>query len=109
MKITITFKHLEHTPALDEKIEKKSKKLEKFFDGNFNVDWVCWCDDKAQHWAELKVHGHAFDFHAKADADSLYKALDLVIEKVEKQMLKQKSKLRNKLHKNQALKFQEAG
>jgi putative sigma-54 modulation protein len=109
MKVKISFKQLEHTQALDEMIHKKSQKLEKFFEGNFDVQWVCWCDEKQAHWAEVKVHGHSFDFYAKASTDSLYKSLDQVIEKVEKQMAKQKTKLRNKVHKNSSIKYQEAG
>jgi putative sigma-54 modulation protein len=30
MDVSITFKHLEHTPALDERIREKSRKLEKY-------------------------------------------------------------------------------
>ena len=37
MKIISTFKQLEHTEALDQKIEAKSQKLKKFFDGNFDI------------------------------------------------------------------------
>jgi putative sigma-54 modulation protein len=106
MHITISFKQLEHTEALDQKIKKKSMKLNKFFRGQFQVDWVCWCDEKQAHWAEVKVHGHSFDFYAKACSDSMYKTLDLVVDKIEKQMNKQKTKMRNKVHKNQSIKYQ---
>lgn len=109
MNVKISFKHLDHTEALDEMIQKKSQKLEKYFEGHFDVHWVCWCDEKQSHWAEVKVHGHSLDFYAKASSDLLYKTLDLVIEKVDKQMSKQKTKLRNKVHKNSSLKYQEAG
>lgn len=40
MKIVSSFKHLEHTPSLDEKIERKSQKLKKYFEGNFEVFWT---------------------------------------------------------------------
>ena len=33
MKLKISFKHLEHTPALDERIKEKSQKLKKYFEG----------------------------------------------------------------------------
>ena len=97
MKLKISFKHLDHTPALDERIHEKSEKLEKYFEGNISVHWVCWVHDE-KHWAEVKVHGPKFDFFAKASADNMYKSLDLVIEKMERQIEKQKDILRNKMH-----------
>jgi putative sigma-54 modulation protein len=98
MKLKISFKHLEHTPALDERIQEKSERLEKYFQGNTSVHWICWVKGD-EHWAELKVHGPKFDFFAKASADNMYKCLDLAVEKMERQIEKQKDVLRNKMHK----------
>lgn len=97
MKLKITFKHLDHTPALDEKIKEKSEKFEKYFQGNITVSWICWVHED-KHWAEVKVHGPKFDFFAKAHADNMYKSLDLVVDKMERQIEKAKSQKRNKLH-----------
>ena len=99
MKLKISFKHLEHTPALDQRIKEKSEKFEKYFQGNTNIQWFCYVHNN-EHWAEIKVHGPKFDFFAKACADNLYKSLDLVVEKMERQIEKQKDVLRNKMHKH---------
>jgi putative sigma-54 modulation protein len=85
MKIVSSFKHLEHTPALDAKIEEKSQKLKKFFDG-----------------AEIKLLGPSFEYHATAHSETLYKSLDLAVNKIEKQMSKKKDKWKSKIsHKHQ--------
>ena len=97
MKLTISFKHLDHTPALDERIQEKSEKFEKYFQGNTNVQWFCWVHNN-EHWAEIKIHGPKFNFFAKASADNMYKSLDLVVDKIERQLEKQKDQMRNKLH-----------
>ncbi|WPU64632.1 ribosome hibernation-promoting factor, HPF/YfiA family [Peredibacter starrii] len=97
MKLKITFKHLDHTPALDERIREKSEKFEKYFQGNTTVQWFCWVHND-EHWAEIKVHGPKFDFFAKACADNMYKSLDLVVDKMERQVEKQKDQKRNKMH-----------
>jgi putative sigma-54 modulation protein len=97
MKLKISFKHLEHTPSLDQRIKEKSEKFEKYFQGNTSVQWTCWVHHE-EHWAEVKVHGPKFDFFAKASADNMYKSLDLVVEKMERQFEKQKDIKRNKLH-----------
>lgn len=97
MKLTISFKHLEHTPSLDQRIQEKSEHFEKFFQGNTNVQWFCWVHNNV-HWAEVKIHGPKFDFFAKASADNMYKSLDLVVDKIERQFEKQKGLRRNKIH-----------
>ncbi len=97
MKLKISFKHLKHTPALDERIKEKSEKLEKYFEGNTSVSWTCWVEGD-NHWAEIKAHGPKFDLFAKACADNMYKSLDLCIEKMEKQYDKQKDLYKNKIH-----------
>lgn len=98
MKIVSTFKHLEHTPALDQKIEEKSMKLKKYFDGNLEVFWTCSVKNDVDHQAEIKLLGSGFEFHATGNSDSLYKSLDLAISKVEKQVQKKKDKRRDKIH-----------
>ncbi len=103
MKIVSHFKHLEHTPALDEKIEAKSQKLKKFFEGNFEVQWTCYVRDDGAHCADVKCLGPNFEYHATAHSDSLYKTLDLAINKVEKQVHKKKEKWKSRIsHKHQA-------
>ncbi len=97
MKLKISFKHLKHTPALDERIKEKSEKLDKYFEGNTNVSWVCWVSGD-EHWAEIKVHGPKFDFFAKACSENMYKSLDLCIEKMERQFDRQKDLYKNKIH-----------
>ena len=98
MKLKITFKHLDHTPALDQRIKEKSEHFEKYFQGNLNVHWTCWVHNE-EHFAEVKIHGPKFDFFAKGSADNMYKSLDIVVEKIERQFEKQKDLMRNKLHK----------
>lgn len=95
MKIVSSFKHLEHTPSLDQKIEEKSQKLKKFFEGNFEVQWTCSIIEEGKQKAEIKVIGPQFEYHAAADSDKLYKSLDLVIQKVQRQVNKKKDKWKN--------------
>lgn len=97
MKLKISFKHLDHTPSLDTRIKEKSEKFEKYFQGSIDCQWFCYVQE-GKHWAEVKVHGPKFDFVAKASADNMYKSLDLVVEKMERQIEKQKSQWKNKIH-----------
>lgn len=102
MKVTISFLHLEHTPALDERIEEKSERLQKYLGKNSHVKWSCYIKNNL-HYAELDLTGKGQDFHAAAHSDNLYKTLDIVVEKLEKQLKKRKDKLKNKLHRKSHL------
>ena len=91
MQIKTSFKHLEHTEALDQKIQEKSEKLKKYFDGNFEIQWTCYVQENVHH-ADIKLIGPSFEYHAKSHADQLYKCFDLAINKIEKQIWKKKDK-----------------
>ncbi len=106
MKIKITFKHLEHTEALDQKIQEKTNKLKKFFEGNIDVQWTCWVQE-GKHFADVHLFGNNFEYKARAESDSLYKTLDLAIKKITTQVEKRKSKWKDHMHhqKNEQLKY----
>jgi putative sigma-54 modulation protein len=95
MKIVTSFKHMEHTPSLDQKIEEKSQKLKKYLNGNFEVQWTCYVRDDGAHCADIKLLGPTFEYHANAHSDRLYKTLDQAISKIEKQVQKKKSKFKD--------------
>ena len=85
MNVQITFRHMEHTPALDGQIREKSQKLQKWFGDNTQVHWTCWVEGHEQ-WSEVKVHSGHKEYFAKASADVLYKTFDLVVQKIHNQM-----------------------
>ena len=101
MKVTISFIHMEHTPALDERIHEKSSKFEKYFEGDGRIKWTCYVQDQ-KHYSEVHLYGPHGQWHATASADNLYKSLHLVVEKLEKQVDKTKSKFKNKIHRGKA-------
>ncbi|MBT7608294.1 MAG: ribosome-associated translation inhibitor RaiA [Bacteriovoracaceae bacterium] len=101
MKVTITFLHLEHTEALDQRIEEKSEKLEKLFESGSSIKWTCYVKG-GQHYAELAVAGSSLHHHAIAHSENLYKTLDIVVDKLFKQVNKHKEKRQSKVHKGRA-------
>lgn len=96
MKITTSFLHLEHTSALDEKIQEASLRLEKFFKDKGRIKWAC-SAKRGQHLAEVYYHAPHCEYHAKAVSENLYHSIDMAVEKIEKQAFKKKNKS-NKIH-----------
>lgn len=85
MNVNITFRHMEHTPALDQMIREKSEKFGKWFGAQSNVHWTCWTEG-INHCSEVSIQSGQQEFFAKAQADDLYKTFDLVVHKIQNQL-----------------------
>ncbi len=85
MNVNITFRHLEHTPALDELIRHKSEKFTKWFGNNCEVNWTCWVEGK-NHCAEVKLHAGHEEYFAKGSEEDMYKTIDSVVAKIQNQV-----------------------
>jgi len=85
MKCTISFRNLDHTEALDAKINEKSLKLKKYLGPSAELNWICWVENTHQ-FAELKIQDGKNHYLAKADSESLYSSLDLVLGKITNQI-----------------------
>lgn len=85
MNINITFRHMEHTPALDTIIREKSEKFTKWFGNNTEAKWICW-KEGADYCAEVAVYSGRQEYFAKAHADDMYKTFDMVLHKIQNQI-----------------------
>jgi putative sigma-54 modulation protein len=86
---------MDHTESLDHTIQKKTEKLAKYLDGRTHVKWSCSVTN-GKHYAEVNISGPHFDYHASGNSDSLYKTIDKVIGKIEKQLVKKKEKMKER-------------
>ncbi len=95
MKITITAKHVKVTAAMKEYAEDKMDRLERYFDRILNIR-VLLDRDGDNNVCEIEVstakHNH-FVATVKDDAD-MHAAVDLCLDKVERQLKKIKEKLK---------------
>lgn len=98
MNLTISYRHLDSTESLDGKIRDKADHLKKYFNGNVDVNWTCSIDGHDQHKSEVHVHAGHSDFHAHAIDNDLYKTLDKVLSKIEKQIQKKNSQIKDHIH-----------
>ncbi len=105
MKLTLFFKNIKHTPAIDSRIEEKSQSFAKYFEGNFEVQWYCYAKT-GTHVTNVCLIGAGFRCSASATSDNLYKSFDLVLEKMVRQLQKRKEKVRDRIHKGATRKGQ---
>ncbi|MBM7853673.1 putative sigma-54 modulation protein [Desulfohalotomaculum tongense] len=94
MKINTRGKNIELTPALKDYVEKRINKLEKFFDdlGDAQVTLLVEGDkQKVEVTIPIKVNG--LILRGEESTGDMYTSIDLVVDKLEKQIEKYKGKL----------------
>ena len=97
MKVQIYGKNITVTPAIAEKIEKKLNHLEKYFiiDENVVANVVVRVYPNKQK-IEVTIPTKFAVLRAEVVQDDLYAAIDLAIDKLEDQILRQKTRLTRK-------------
>lgn len=94
MNLQISGQNIELTQALKDYINKKSQKLIQHFANIISLTVVL-SVEKEQQIAEATVAVNSFEAHASAAANDMYIAIDDLLAKLEKQLLKHKEKHRN--------------
>src|SRR5205807_1059549 len=94
MQITVTFRHVEPTPALrayaEEKLERVKKYLRRPVDAHVILSVA-----KERHVAEITLQADHVTMFAKEETHDLYSAIDLALDTLEHQAQKLKAKRRD--------------
>lgn len=92
MQINLTGHHIEITTSLRQYVEEKFTKLERHFDQINNVH-VILNVQKMQQKAEAKLHLAGGEVFAASQNADMYAAIDSLIDKLDRQVIKHKEKL----------------
>ncbi len=92
MKIEVSGHQIDVTPALREYVVTKLERLERHFDQVLDVH-VILSVDKLEQKAEATLNLTGRSLHANSVSEDMYAAIDLLIDKVDRQVLKVKEKL----------------
>jgi len=95
MQINVVFRHMDHSDALKEYAVEKLSKIKKYLDGPLDVNVVL-SVEKIRHIAEVKFNFNGFMVKGKEEADDMYAAIDLVANKISRQIKRYKERLRRK-------------
>jgi putative sigma-54 modulation protein len=95
MKIKITGRHISVSEKLKEYSEKRISKIEKYFQQLIDIQLISYVE-KLDHVAELLINGDSLQFYAREKAADLFSAVDLLIDKMEKQIVRFKEKIQSK-------------
>ena len=110
MNLTISGHHLEITPSIRDYVASKLDRVKRHFDHVINVTAILRVD-KLVHKVEASLHVKGHDFHAHSEDSNMYAAIDLLADKLDRQIVKHKEKISNVHQSEGALKHQspEAG
>ena len=94
MEINISGHHLEVTQGLKDHVEKKVRKLESHSQKILEIK-ILLSVDNITHNAEGNIYFPKNDFHAKCSSSDMYQSIDLLINKLDKQIIKYNEKIKD--------------
>lgn len=92
MQINITGHRMDVTPAIRTFTEEKFQRLERHFDHITGIH-VVYDVEKIRQIAEATVFVSKAELHASAESEDLYAAIDSLVDKLNRQLMKHKEKL----------------
>ncbi len=105
MKTTITGKNFNTYQHLEETIEKKLEKLDKYFADDIEAKVVL-SQERNKDKIEVNINAKGAQFRTEQVADDVYEGLDKAIDKLARQMSKFKGKLQKKYQDNKSVRFE---
>lgn len=97
MKFILIGKNLEITEALREKVTKKMSKLDKFFLPETEVHITLGVEKTRQN-VEVTIPFHGVVLRAEVGTEDMYASIDKVIDVLERQVRRNKTRLSRKIH-----------
>jgi putative sigma-54 modulation protein len=92
MNLSVSGHHLEVTPALRSYVQEKIGRITRHFDHVIDAH-VILTGNKVRQKAEVTLHVRGKDLHCECEDGDLYAAIDLLSDKLDRQVLKYKDKL----------------
>ena len=92
MRVNLTGHHVEITPALKDYVNEKMTRIERHFESVTSVNCILTVE-KLRHKAEAKVNVTGGTIYADAVEDDMYAAIDGLIDKLDRQIVRHKEKL----------------
>ena len=91
MNLNVSGHHVEVTPAIRTYVQTKLERVSRHFDHVIDAH-VILTVDKIRQKAECTLHVRGKDLHCESEEDDLYAAIDLLADKLDRQVLRYKDK-----------------
>ena len=104
MIVKVSAKNMTMTDALRNVVEKKLSKLDRYFDPELEAQATL-SVQKNRQIIEVTIPFNGVILRGEEVSDDMYTSIDLVLDKLERQIRKQKTKLARRIH-NDSVRFQ---
>ena len=94
MNTSVRFKNLKSSDALRSYVSEKLNRMDKYFSGPAEASVVL-SIEKFRHSAEINITGDRLTINGKEETEEMYAAIDMVLDKLEVQIKKNKQKSRD--------------
>ena len=94
MQIAVTFRHMESSDAVRSYVEEKLARVKKYIDEPIDAQVVLSVQKKIYHRAEVTMVAKGLTMKSMEEKDDMYAAIDLMVDKIERQLKKYKEKLK---------------
>lgn len=101
MQLNVSGHHVEVTDSLRSYVSTKLERLERHFDRITNMN-VILSVEKQRQKAESTIHVSGGEIYADAEHDDLYAAIDMLADKLDRQLIKKKEKSNDRKHRSAA-------
>lgn len=95
MQTSVTFKNLDSSDTLKSYVEEKLDRFDRLLDNPAEANVVL-SVEKFRHMAEINITGDRLSIIGKEETIDMYSAIDMVLDKLEKQIKKSKEKIRER-------------
>ncbi len=94
MQVMTTFRHMEQSEALKAYAEEKLERVTKYIDEPITAQ-VYFSVEKIRHIVEIVITGRGITTKASEATSDMYAAVDMVLDKIERQLKRYKEKLKD--------------
>lgn len=94
MHVSITFRHMESSESISDYAKKKMEKVEKYLIEPIDVHFIM-SVEKIRHIAEVTISANGIAIKGEESTGDMYSAIDLVMDKIGRQVRKHKEKLKS--------------
>ena len=95
MQTSVTFKNIDSSDTLKSYVQDKLDRFDRFLDNPAEASVVL-SVEKFRHMAEINIVGDRLTINGKEETEDMYSAIDMVLDKMEKQIKKSKEKIRER-------------
>ncbi|MBI5550108.1 MAG: ribosome-associated translation inhibitor RaiA [Desulfobacterales bacterium] len=94
MQTSVTFKNLEPSDRIRSYVSDKLNRFDKYFHNPGEANVVL-SVEKFRHIAEVNITGDRLTINGREETEDMYAAIDMVLDKLDKQIKKNKQKIRD--------------